>query len=188
MQEQSDHTDIDLFRQLDVNPEKALKDISHVYKRKLYLRIYRIVRDMELTKEIFSDILLALWQDKSKIAKMDFPVRYMYVIAYHRSLRVAAEKGKRQTGSLQELLKMQSPDNAEDILFVNDLYRQIKLAQKGLTTRENEVFELSVFSRLEKKEIAEKLNISEITVRNHLSSAMKQIQAHLGKLTGLFLV
>ncbi len=43
-----------------------------------------------------------------------------------------------------------------------------------LTKREKEVFELLVLNKTT-KEIAEKLNISEKTVRNHISNAMQKL-------------
>ncbi len=47
--------------------------------------------------------------------------------------------------------------------------------EKGiLTSREKEVFELLVLNK-STKEIAEHLNISEKTVRNHISNAMQKL-------------
>ena len=43
-----------------------------------------------------------------------------------------------------------------------------------LTTREQEVFELLVLNK-STKEIADSLNISEKTVRNHISNAMQKL-------------
>lgn len=46
--------------------------------------------------------------------------------------------------------------------------------RKILTTREEEVFSLLVKNKTT-KEIAEELNISEKTVRNHISNAMQKL-------------
>jgi LuxR family transcriptional regulator of spore coat protein len=49
-----------------------------------------------------------------------------------------------------------------------------KLSKSILTKREKEVFELLILNKTT-REIAEKLNISEKTVRNHISNAMQKL-------------
>lgn len=48
------------------------------------------------------------------------------------------------------------------------------MSNKILTNREKEVFELLILNQTT-KEIAEKLKISEKTVRNHISNAMQKL-------------
>ena len=48
------------------------------------------------------------------------------------------------------------------------------MAKGILTKRERDVFELLIINR-STKEIAEKLNISEKTVRNHISNVMQKL-------------
>lgn len=48
------------------------------------------------------------------------------------------------------------------------------MSNKILTNREREVFELLILNRTT-KDIAEELNISEKTVRNHISNAMQKL-------------
>ena len=50
----------------------------------------------------------------------------------------------------------------------------IKVVKRILTNREREVFELLV-DNMTTKEIATELNISEKTVRNHISNAMQKL-------------
>ena len=50
-----------------------------------------------------------------------------------------------------------------------------KMHQKILTTREKEIFE-KLIQNYTTKEIAESLQISEKTVRNHISNAMQKLE------------
>ena len=52
--------------------------------------------------------------------------------------------------------------------------RECFLRKSILTKREKEVFELLILNKTT-KEIASKLNISEKTVRNHISNAMQKL-------------
>ena len=55
------------------------------------------------------------------------------------------------------------------------VYKKVRnMKNKILTKREQEVFELLVLNKTT-KEIADKLNISEKTVRNHISNTMQKL-------------
>lgn len=54
------------------------------------------------------------------------------------------------------------------------IWKRVISIKKILTLREREVFELLILNK-STKEIAEKLNISEKTVRNHISNTMQKL-------------
>ena len=55
------------------------------------------------------------------------------------------------------------------------VYKKVRnMKNKILTKREQEIFELLVLNKTT-KEIADKLNISEKTVRNHISNTMQKL-------------
>lgn len=54
------------------------------------------------------------------------------------------------------------------------IWKRVIFIKKILTFREREVFELLILNK-STKEIAEKLNISEKTVRNHISNTMQKL-------------
>ena len=54
------------------------------------------------------------------------------------------------------------------------IWKRVIFIKKILTSREREVFELLILNK-STKEIAEKLNISEKTVRNHISNTMQKL-------------
>ena len=57
---------------------------------------------------------------------------------------------------------------------VHSKVRGIVIKNRVLTKREKEVFDLLVQNKIT-KEIADKLNISEKTVRNHISNVMQKL-------------
>ena len=55
-----------------------------------------------------------------------------------------------------------------------NIWKRVIFIKKILTLREREVFELLILNK-STKEIAEALNISEKTVRNHISNTMQKL-------------
>src|SRR5690606_21346528 len=76
--------------------------------------------------------------------------------------------------------------SADYLARQNDLQACIQREIDHLQPRMREVFELSRNSSLSRKEIAEKLGISEQTVKSHMHNALKILKSRLGDLFLVF--
>ena len=75
--------------------------------------------------------------------------------------------------TILDVLKTENPDYAEEI-YKNDNIKLLRKYLNVLTKREREVFELLIKNQ-STRDIAEKLKISEKTVRNHISNVMQKL-------------
>jgi RNA polymerase sigma factor (sigma-70 family) len=83
-----------------------------------------------------------------------------------------------------EDINLLSPERA---LIVRELIQQIDYSINSLPPQCQIVFKLSREQGLSNKEIAEKLSISENTVKSHIKKANKDIQSNMGLLVTLIL-
>jgi RNA polymerase sigma-70 factor (ECF subfamily) len=188
MQKEGDHNDVDLFRQLETDTGQALEKIISLYKDDLLKFINRIVGDRQLANEICLDTLLALWMNHIEVAKMKGPRNYMYSIARNKAIDALRSESKMPVIPLEDDFSLASPEDIEKELIAKEQHRNLLLAGNELTPQEKKVYLLYYFQGWDKKRIAGELHVSENTVRNQLSSALKHLKAHLGKSKGLFLV
>ena len=68
----------------------------------------------------------------------------------------------------------------EDIIMYEEFLSLVTMAKEKLTPRERQIYELSRDFLLSNSQIAEKLGISEQTVKNHLSAALHILREALG--------
>lgn len=71
-------------------------------------------------------------------------------------------------------------------VYYNDFLEKLAIAKQKLTPAQRNIFELSREEGMSNTEIAAASNLSEQTVKNHLSAALKVLRVELGKYNFLF--
>jgi RNA polymerase sigma-70 factor (ECF subfamily) len=80
---------------------------------------------------------------------------------------------------LKSFQQIAAADEVINEIHFNELNQKVQSLVKQLTPRQQEIFLLSREEGLTHKEIAEKLNISENTVNNHLVAIIKFLKSHI---------
>ena len=75
----------------------------------------------------------------------------------------------------------------EEIVMYDEFLSLVTAAKEKLTPRELQIYELSRDSLLTNAQIAEKLGISEQTVKNHLSAALRTLRTAIGGSSLIFI-
>lgn len=74
-------------------------------------------------------------------------------------------------------------NSTNEQIVTNDLEQYIESGINNLSPKVKEVFVLSRKERLSVNEIARKLNVSEQTVKNQISKAIKTLRLHLNNIS-----
>lgn len=169
-----------MFTQIATGDEKAFRTLFDWYKTKIYFFILHIVDTEAEAEELVQEVFLRLWVSRQALTNVDNANSYLFVMARNRSLdhiqRVAAERKLKQ-----QLHQQQEPfanTTEEDVDFAQSK-QLVAAAVSQLPKQQELVFRLSKEQGLSRQQIAAQLNISENTVRNHLSEAMKFIKNYL---------
>ncbi len=170
------------FNQLAEGSEVALENIARHYKRELLYMINRIVQHDELSKEVFMDTLQALWEQRKAVAKMEKPVGWLLTIARYKAINKLRDEKVKTTVNVDELPLLKSSDDVAARLEEKELQKYTAMAEEKLSPRERKVYRLRIKQGLSYKAIASELSVSEHTIRNQLSHAMKNLRNELRKL------
>ena len=97
----------------------------------------------------------------------------------------------RRKGEVRSRLRVESanaaprrPPTPADALLESEAAARIRAAVAALPDRRGEVFTLVRYHGLSYREVADALDISELTVANHLSRALAELREHLPDLLG----
>ncbi len=82
---------------------------------------------------------------------------------------------------LKSIQQVEEADLVIDELHFKEITTTVESLLSKVTPRQKEIFLLSREEGLSHKEIAQKLNISESTVNNHLVTTLKYLKSHIGK-------
>jgi RNA polymerase sigma-70 factor (family 1) len=177
-------TDRELALLLQQGDDQAFTEIYHRYKGILYLHAYKRLQSKEDVKDIIHELFTTLWLKRDAIQINDNLAGYLYTAVRNRVIDCLARKKSetRYINGFQQFL-----DHGEAVTDFRVRERQlsetIEKEISNLPAKMREVFELSRKAHLSHREIAEKLDLSELTVKKHVNNALKILR---GRLTAIF--
>jgi RNA polymerase sigma-70 factor (family 1) len=180
LESNTQHTDSGLFELVSHGDKQAFRQVFDLYRNKLYFFVLHIVNNEAASEELVQDIFLRLWISRQALGGISNADSYLFVIAKNRSLDYIqqAAKERRMKDVLTQTMALGENTTEEDI-DLNESRRLIEAAISKLPQQQARVFRLSKEQGLKRFEIAEALNISENTVKNHLGEAIRFIKKYL---------
>ncbi|EDM36016.1 RNA polymerase ECF-type sigma factor [Pedobacter sp. BAL39] len=175
-------TEQDTIIALKAGDESAFRKIFDLNFRKLYTFSFRLLKNKEQAEEVVHDTLMNVWMNRDRI-NPDFPIApYLYTITRRLALNALRQIATSQKAIDQLWLNMEKVSNdTEESILKEDLQRFTEAALVNLPPQQQQIFRMSRFDGLNYDEIAEKLNISRNTVKNHLVAALKTLRIHFNQ-------
>ena len=159
----------------------AFDALYNYYAHKLHEFVLRFLKQEADAEEIVQEVFIKIWESRGKIDIYQSFEAFLFTIAYNTSMSLL-RKRLSETKSREYLKSLQSVgyvENGIEELQYKELNQQVQDLLKNLTPRQREIYFLSREEGLTHKEIAEKLHISENTVKNHLVNTLKYIKSHI---------
>lgn len=176
------HTEVtsqDIER-LIVGERFAFEKIYDLCSERVYRLAYRFLKDTQQSEEIVQETFINLWLNKEKLDPEGNVWLYLYVIAKRLSLNSLRNIAKSQYHTENLLAHFsEAHNNTEEQVFVHDLELLTEKVIDTLPKQQQIIFKLSRIEGYSHKEIADQLNISPNTVKNHIGTALKTIKSRL---------
>lgn len=175
------NSDSELLELLQTGSQEAFDEIYHRHWKLLYHTAYVVLKDEGASLDILQDVFIWLWEHRAGLqvrvlrAYLTMAVKYK-VANYIRQQKV-------RPSLFAEVEKMDIPDMDTALsIELNELKSIIAAFTEELPDRCRQVFYMSRIEYLSNKEIAAKLGVSEKTVENQLTIALKKLRLKLGGL------
>ena len=186
MQNVSADNESQLLQRLSAGEEQAFKELYDHYAPSLISFAAARLVSLDEASDIVHDLFVHLWQDRQNInIRISFRA-YLFAATRYRIID-HIRKNSTQKKYAEQIARMpvHTEEEAENKLFEKELRERLDEAINQLPPRTKEVFCLSRFEHLTTKEIAERLTLSEQTVKNQLTTALSKLRVLLGKLSFL---
>jgi RNA polymerase sigma-70 factor, ECF subfamily len=175
------YSDDELMLEIKADNVFAFDALYKRYSKRLYKFGHSILKSQEESENLIQDAYLKLWENRDKVEKDNSVKSYLFTIAYNSAITIIRKKARESVfieylKSLQEI--NEEPVNVE--LEYKELTTKLDEIITLLPPRQKEVYLLHKVEGLKYAEIAERLNISENTIENHMSRALKTIREKLG--------
>lgn len=175
-------SDEDILRQVAGGDTNAFRYLFDAHRDKLYAYMYRISGSAESAKDIVQDVFLKIWMDRSSLPAIRNFDAYLFTLARNHAFN-QAKKLVYRNDILRELTigKDELSYETEHSLRYKALQSRFEKALSRLPERQRHIFTMHRMEGIPVDEISRLLNISEGTVKKHLSLAtlaLKEVISH----------
>lgn len=155
----------------------SFENTYNLYWEELYGYCLHHCKDNYRAEEIVQDVFLSLWERQHQLLMEGSIKSYLYKAVKNKVFDFYREQAKKNT-LLAELRLKLCDDTCltENEVYFNDLNSNLGKAIDSLPCRCREVYQLSREGGLNNKEIAIQLSISEKTVEQHMTKALRSIR------------
>ncbi|MES2828667.1 MAG: RNA polymerase sigma-70 factor [Bacteroidota bacterium] len=176
--------DSELLEALARRDKKWFETFYKKYYKQLFTVSYRYVGQTEAAEEIVHDVFINIW---NKAAQLNIQVSmksYLFRSVVNSSLNyIKKEKAYAEKQSAYLVVHHSEEAVEEDPKTATDeeLLKGLEEALALLPEKCKQVMYLSRFGKLKQQEIADQMDISIKTVKNHLTYGFKKLREHLEK-------
>lgn len=175
MRTTNQRSDEELLELLKTDDIAAFEEIYNRYWEKLYVAAYKRLHLKEVCEEIVQDFFTKFWINRAHIDIRSSFAGYFFTAIRYQVLNYM-EKEMVRTNYKDNLQFNLTNNSTEESVLLNDLTQNLDRAVKELPERCRSIFELSRNEFKSNKEIAEMLDISEKTVENQLTKALRRLR------------
>lgn len=176
-------TESQLIAELKLGSSDAFDKIYALYCSRLFGYAFGYTRSRVEAQEIVQDVFVQLWLNRQTIRHEHSLAPMLFVIAKNRLIN--AYRSKLNSPLFEHYLSIctqedcGSAESQHHTLDYDYYLKAIQIELKKMPRTQREVFNCSKIDQLSNKEIAQKLGISEQTVKNQLSICLKILREKL---------
>lgn len=180
--------DIELLEHFQEGNVFAYEEIYHRYWQILFRFSRKMLKDDVLAEDVVQEVFAVLWQKRENGNIQPPLASYLYTLTRNRVLNII-KHSKIENRYLEYIKEMiTSGDYIPDTLYIQkELSQQIEAEIQNLPEKMRIVFQMSRKEYKTNQEIADELGISQQTVKNQVSNAIRTLKDKLGDSINIFL-
>ena len=175
-----------LILALKSGSEEAFTSLYHKYCDKVYKFCRLYYTNDSTTEEAVQEVFIKIWESRDFMRQEDNFKGLLFIITRNLIFNQHRKSLNEDFYKMTVISVMESSYDIEEEIEAKNLSDYIDLLINELPPRRREIFNLSRKENKSYKEIAELLHISEKTVENQISEALKYLRKNISMLV-LFL-
>ena len=176
------YEEVKLIALLRSGDESAFNQIYKRYWKKIFLLACNALDSVEEAEECVQDIFCSIWQRRETLYLKYSLYTYLAVAVKYRVINILDKRYRKR----QKIASLMSHEvstfsaSADVGLLEKELMAKLEASIARLPEKCRIVYKMSREDGKTHREIAQELTISEKTVNNHLTKAIKDISTNLG--------
>lgn len=169
-----------LLQQSSEGNSAAFHELYQRHKKSVFAVVNLRIANLDDAKDVVQEIFMELWFKRESLADIRDLKPYLYIVARNQVISAFRKKNIQLRNESILVEGLNTLDySAEDNTIAKELFQQINLIVQKLPETTRQCYHLSKNEGRKNGEIAFILNISEKTVRNNVSEALKRLKLSL---------
>jgi RNA polymerase sigma-70 factor (ECF subfamily) len=172
----------DLLARIAEGDEKAFNELFGIYRNRLYAYLIKITKSKETAEEATLDVFLKIWNARHILKEINNFETFIFRVVHNKAidyLRIAKRSRLQQQEIWLDIEALVLAEGADERILKSETETAINRAIRQLSPQRQEAFRLSREEFLNYDQIAEKMNLSRNTIKNHVSAALSFIRGHI---------
>lgn len=159
---------------LKITSEADFGALFDLHYEELCRVVFPIIQDESVAEDIVQDVFVKLWERRAEVSVSTSFKGYLYKSVIYKSFdHLRKVKNASKLANELKLFGVKYSNNADERIRENEVKVAIARGMSLMSDHMKIIFQLSRFSGLKNREIAEELNISIKTVESNMGKALK---------------
>ena len=160
--------------------ESEFNELFNLYYEELCRVVMPVIKDADVAEDVVQDVFVKLWVRREELEVNTTFKAYLYKAVVFRALdHLRKQKSTAKVNEDLKVIYSQTHNNTEAAIEEKELMIAINEGMDKMSENMRMIFQLSRFSGLKNREIAEQLDISIKTVESNIGKALKLMHEHL---------
>jgi RNA polymerase sigma-70 factor (ECF subfamily) len=174
------YSEAGLLQSLARGDEKAFEQIYSMYSPDVYRTARQFLQNEELAADLLQDIFITIWIRRESFLKVNNLRAYLITMSRNLALTYLRDLAKEISEKEKWSIVLPKTENeTEQKLNRKTLGKILEESIDQLPPQQKRVFRLAKIEGMSYEEIANQLNISPITVKQHIIAANKSVRRRL---------
>lgn len=173
---------LECLERLKVGDTQAFTSLYNTFSRSLYRKIFSMIKDEDVAKEILQDLFMKIWLNREKIDLSKSFRAYLNTIASNivfDHFREVARSRELSQKLVQATISYYT--HSEEMLIEKDNLALINTAIDQLPPQRKRIFVMCRLDGKSYQEVSEELSISTSTIRDHMVKANRVVKEYLNR-------
>jgi len=169
--------------------EDAFAVIYNRFRKKVYTFSLQMLKSEERAEEVMQETFLKLWQLQDDLKNINNLEVYLRTLTRNKCLN-ALRRLKLEVNADREMKWSweEAHNETEEQILLRDTTNILKAGIALLPQQQRQVYQLCREEGLKYEEVAERLNLSPLTVQTHMKMALRFLRAYLSKHTDVVIL
>lgn len=172
-------SDKELFQAMRAGDEYAFQCLFNRYWQPLFIFVCNLINDEDQAKDILQNAFTDLWHKKESLLIEDSVMPYLMTITKNEVMSLFRKDKIRLAGDEILIAGLKRVNHPDEYLIAGELQSAIDTELIKMPSNMRQCFQLSRYEQKSIRDIANELMLSEQTVKNNISEALRRLRNHL---------